>query len=634
MTTKWHSQKALMMTQIKTGLQWRAAEVTEIKQDDDAVRVDLSFSSEAPVERFYGEWGDEVLSHDAEHIRMDWLEGGTAPLLEDHDMTKQIGVVEGARIDEQTRRGIATVRFSRREEVKGIIQDVIDGIRGNVSVGYRVNKVIQEVAESGRNIFRVTDWQPMEVSLVSVPADMSVGVGRSDEFETEVIIPEILTVKKEDIAMTEEVKKDAPKIDVNLERENIRKEEMKRANDIRGLAKAHGLNDLAEKAVSEGTSVNAFRGELLAALEKRDSVPAIDARQDANADKIEQDQVQHYSLFRALEAVKSGDWSQAGFEREMSQEIEGKLGKRAKGMYVPTNVLNQKRDITVGGNGELVGTDHMANDYIEALRPMSAVMQAGARTMSGLVGNVSIPAANALTNTYWVAENGAPTEGAPTFRQVTMSPKTVGAYVDISRSLQLQGTPDAEMLIRDDIVKSIATAIDKVAINGGGSNEPTGILQTSGIGDVAIGTNGGAATWASIIDLMGDVDSANAWEGALAFLGSAKVRSHLMQKVRVASTDSRFIMESRDELVGYNYWGTNNSPDNLTKGTLSGAASALIFGNFSDLIIGQWGALDLTVDPYSNSTTGAVRVVGFQDVDVAVRHAASFSAIQDIDTTA
>lgn len=179
----------------------------------------------------------------------------------------------------------------------------------------------------------------------------------------------------------------------------------------------------------------------------------------------------------------------------------------------------------------------------------------------------------------------------------------------------------------------MASAIDTVGINGGGSNEPTGILQTTGIGATNMGDNGLAPTWESVVNNVREVSVDNALGGNLAFLTNPKVVAKMRNVVRVSSTDSRFIMDDRNDLFGYPVVQTNNVPSNLTKGTSSGVCSAFIFGNFNDLIIGQWGGTDVLVDPYTGSGSGTIRVVVFADVDIAVRHAQSFSATQDYLTT-
>ena len=348
--------------------------------------------------------------------------------------------------------------------------------------------------------------------------------------------------------------------------------------------------------------------------------------------EFKKDESKEYSLARGIKAMATGDWSDAGFEKEVSDTISKQNGKQARGLFVPSDISWGKRDLTQGSataGGNLVATDLLAGNFIEALRSRSYVREAGATVLSGLVGDVAIPSMNAVTTAYWVAENGAPTEGAPTYRQVTMNPKTVSAYVDISRHLMHQATPNIDQIVRNDIVKSLATAVDKGALVGtGSSNQPTGITATSGIGSVAIGTNGGAPTWASVVEVWETVATDSADMGALAFFTTPKIVSKLMQTAKVSSTDSVMIMNTQDNLMGYKLYSTSQLPDDLTKGNQS-ASSPLIFGNFNDLIIGEWGNLDVQVDPYSLSTTGATRIASFYDVDIAVRHAQSFGACLD-----
>ena len=255
--------------------------------------------------------------------------------------------------------------------------------------------------------------------------------------------------------------------------------------------------------------------------------------------------------------------------------------------------------------------------------------------MSGLSGDVTIPALNAKTNVGFVAENAASgSEGAPTFRQVSMAPKTCTQYVDLSRKLMLQSDPSVEQIVRDDMVRQFAAKIDEVAIEGGGSNEPTGITQTSGIGSVAMGTNGGAVTYAKLVDLESEVAIDNALGGSLAFLTNPKVVGKMRQTPRQASgVEGNFILNDTNTILGYGVTSSTLVPSDLTKGSSSGVCSAVLFGNFADLIIGMFGGLDVLVNPFASNGTGATRIEMYQDVDVAVRHAQSFAAILDVTTT-
>ncbi len=258
----------------------------------------------------------------------------------------------------------------------------------------------------------------------------------------------------------------------------------------------------------------------------------------------------------------------------------------------------------------------------------------GTRMLTGLVGQVAIPKQTGAATAYWVAENGSPTEGAQTFGQVTMSPKTVGAFTDISRRLTLQSSVDVESMVQQDLATVLGLAIQQAAINGSGaSNQPSGLLTLITAGILG-GTNGAAPTWANIIALETAVAVANADVGTLGYLTNAKVRGKLKVTEQFATTNGKPVWaEGNAPLNGYQAGVTNAVPSNLTKGTASGICSAILFGNFADLMIGMWGTLDLMVDPYTGSTAGTIRVVALQDVDVAVRNTESFATMIDALTT-
>ena len=229
--------------------------------------------------------------------------------------------------------------------------------------------------------------------------------------------------------------------------------------------------------------------------------------------------------------------------------------------------------------------------------------------------------------------SGAPSETNATVRQIAMSPKAVASYMDLSRKLILQASPDTETIFVTTWFSKWLLRLTRLVLIAVILTNQRVFFKPSGIGSVAIGTNGGASTWASVINNIKEVAIDNALGGALAYLTNSQVVGKMRQTVRVGSTDSRFLMDERDTMMGYRVAQTSNVPSNLTKGSTSGTCSAMIFGNFNDLIIGQWSATDVLVDPYSGSNSGTVRIVVFHDVDIAVRHAESFSSTQDYTTT-
>lgn len=341
-----------------------------------------------------------------------------------------------------------------------------------------------------------------------------------------------------------------------------------------------------------------------------------------------------YSLSKALLSMSHPGQFNADFERECSDELAKRFQSPPRGIYLPEDVFSlETREIdTTGTASNLVATKLLAGSFIDLLRNETAVIKLGATLLPDQVGNVAIPQQTGAATVAWISEGAAAVESDQTFSQVTASPHTLSAWTQYSRKTLLQATPAIEKLIRDDLVRVAAIEIDRVAVNGSGaSNQPTGILNVAGIGSVAMGTNGGAPTWAGVLGLIEQLANANALRGSLGFLSNSKVANTLMQTAKIGSTYPLFILdEPYTSLVGHPFAVSNNIPSNLTKGTGTNL-SAMLFANWADLLILQWGPpLDVLVDPYSSSTTGSVKVIEFSSLDVQVRHPVSFAADVDL----
>lgn len=348
-----------------------------------------------------------------------------------------------------------------------------------------------------------------------------------------------------------------------------------------------------------------------------------------------EDQCRNFSITRAIAAQLEPRSVDAGREFEISQEIARRSGRNPAGFFVPHEVFQEKRAATTTTQGaELVPTQHRADQMIDRLRASLQVEALGATVLSGLVGDQSIPRLTQSASAYWVAEHGAVTESNHDFDAVTLSPSTVGAMVQYSRRMLINAVPSVEALVRRDLANVIATEIDNQAINGtGADNKPTGILTASGTTAISHGTNGAAPTWAKVLEFIASMQNDNALLGSLGWLTSPNVVKKLRETVRVASTDSRFIMEEPGNLAGYALRQSTHVPDNLTKGTGS-ALSALIFANWADLLIGYWSAVDILVNPYETNVyaKGGVLINALQDCDVQIRHAESFAVAKDVVT--
>lgn len=356
----------------------------------------------------------------------------------------------------------------------------------------------------------------------------------------------------------------------------------------------------------------------------------------AGADKNFDAECRAFSMTRAIAAQLPNSTVDAGREREVSQELARRSGRKFEGIAVPMAVFEQRVVTTTlpgGGPGSnIIATDYLGNQFIDRLRNAIKVRGLGATVLSGLTGNVDIPRLKASMTSGWVAENAALSASDLQVEKISMSPKHVGALGEYSRNMLQQASPDIEQLFRNDMAAMIAEAIDLAAINGSGaSNQPRGVMQTSGIGSVAMGTNGLALDFASVINLIGSVETVNAM--GTGFLTNAKVTRNARRTLKTtADTASNMIMTSPNELAGYSCGVTNLVPSTLTKGTSTGVCSALIFGNWADLILGYWSELDVLVNPYETTaySKGNVQIRAMATMDVQVRQPSSFASIQDI----
>lgn len=628
---------------IKSGMLYRTFDLDRASVDTEKRTVRVSFSSEEPVQRGFGK---EILDHNPRSVRMDRLRKA-GPALFNHDRDAHIGRVVEANINGG--RGDAVIQFSNSALGSEKFRDVQEGILNCTSVGYRVWKMEETKGASGDVSFRCVDWEPMEISLVTTPADVSVGVGREAQVENEIQILNRMSEENKSVtpAPAAPVAPAAPTFDkAELGREAVKTERL-RVGEIRAhaenlAARIPSIKDIAARAEAEGWDLNQFKS---AAIE------AIPAAQAVRTDKLvgmSDKEAKSFSFVRAIRALANPTdrkaQEDAAFEFEASEAAQQKRGTASKGIAVPLDVLT--RDQTVGtaaDGGNLVATNLLSGSFIELLRKRLVVRQAGALVLPGLVGSVAIPRQTAGTTAYWVAESGSPTEGAATFDQVTMAPKTVGAFVDMSRKTMLQTTPGIEMLIRNDLNKIIALEIDRAALHGSGSsNQPTGVAAQSGIGSVAGGTNGLAPAWSHIVGLESAIANSNADGNTCAYITNSRVRGKLKQTLKNGSgTDASFIWQDGGidgdlpygMVNGYKALVTNQVSNTLTKGTASGVCSAIFFGDWSQLVIGEWGALDLLADPYTGGTAGTLRVRVLQDVDVAVRQPTAFAAMLDALTT-
>ncbi len=576
--------------------QFRDIEVRELNEENRT--VELSFSSEEPYERY---WGIEVLDHSITSVNMDRL-NNAAPLLFNHDRDVVIGVVEYAKIE--NRRGVALVRFGNSEKAKEVFSDVVDGIMKNVSVGYQINEMELTSKSDGVETYRVTNWQPFEISIVSVPADQSVGVGRSNELEEQ----EIKILKQKEEVRNMEDNKTVDLVQVQNQAKN---DERSRVREISAIGAKHGLGDIATKAIEDGTTADQFRSMVLDTIGQKQT--SINSRSGEIG--LDEKEIQEYSFSKAMRAAITGDWSKAGFEKEASRAVEKLLGKDSRGFYMPHEVL--KREMATTGSN-LVGTNHMGSNFIEILRNKLIISKLGGQVLTGLSGNVAIPKQTGSATAYWILEGADTTASDLTIGMLNLSPKTVSGATAYTRQMLLQSNPSIENLVMTDLAANIALAIDRAAISGTGlSGQPTGILNTNGINAVDCTTAKGGLNWANVVSFETKVAAGNADVNNMHYIAGAAVTG-LLKTTEKSTGSAKYLLED-NEVNGYGFTRTNQV-----------GANTMLFGDFSQIITALWGGLDIMIDPYTKAASGGTVIRAFQSLDIGLRYAQSFSASTNI----
>ncbi|MFO0433338.1 MAG: phage major capsid protein [bacterium] len=605
------------MDELKVGALLRDAGDNSIvlRKAAESGRATLSFSasSEEPYERWFG---IEVLDHGKGAVRMARFERGAVPLLFNHNWDDPIGMVKSASVRNGRLMIDEAELFStaRSAEVERMVNE---GLR-NVSVGYQIHELTEEKGE----VYRATDWEPLEVSIVTVPADSTIGVGRAvDQTPRAVRVVRAVSPTaapaaslKGSLMATQEHAAAGAVADIQVIDNGA--QERLRIKTLSSLGKRHGIPDgEVEKWIDTGVNEEQAALKCLDVIAQRAKSQIKD---QASHVGLSADEVKRYSLVRAIHAVVHKDWAKAGFEAEVSKTIAQRMGKSLSehSFMIPLEV--QQRVLQVGTaaqGGNLVGTDYRGDSFIDVLRNRSVAFRAGARPLPGLMGPVAIPRKTAAGAVGWVGEVGTATVNEMTIGQLTMQPRHIAGYQEFSRQLMQQASPEIEALITTDLADSIAVGLDAAVISGTGANTPTGIRFQSGLG-TANPTAGTNVAYADMIRFQSTVAGANAMFGSFAYLTTPTVAAILMGKSRFTNSDTPIweggILDGR--VVGMPAYSS------LQLGT-----GTTLAGDFSQVLVGEWGGLEIEVNPYANFQAGIVGVRGFYTADVGVRYAAAFA---------
>lgn len=575
-------------------METRSFTIDRAKANGDST-FPVTLSTETPYLRHYGY---EVLDHE----NVD-LSRAPLPLIESHDQTKvNIGIVEHLRVESSKLRG--EIRLGKSARAKELAQDIEAGIVRNVSIGYSIGEGKPDGDIDGEPVYRFP-FSPHELSLVAAPADIQSGIYRSNTMENNTE-----TLSRSDRKRNNQALED----------------EQERVKCISSMAEAHDELERGMKAINDGTSYQDFNRDLCNVLGNRDTssrreVDTIGANAAGMATEksLYGRHIENYSITRILRGLSDPTHlSDCGLELEISQDMKRQHGKQTQGVLVPWEAL-ATRAVTAGGTGgNLIATEHLAGRFIDVLRARSVVMSLNPTMLTGLVGDVVIPKKTSGSTGYWIAgdHSDAITESDIALGQVTLSPKTVGGAVTFSHKMIVQSSPDIEQLVRTDLADMLAVEIDLKAINGDGTgNTPTGIINTSGIS-----SNTSAAanpTFAEIIQLETDLGDANADMGQMSYLMTPAIKG-AFRGTEKFSGSGQSIWEpgvAANSVNGHPAHTSGNVP-----------ANTVIFADWTQLLIGFWGGIELAVDPYgTNFLKGSVSVRAMADVDCAVRHPEAFS---------
>jgi len=583
------------------------ATIDATRADEEARTVSVSISSETPVPRpgFI-----EVLDHSPGAVD---LSRSPLPVLVQHNRHEiNVGIIENIKLVGRKLRGL--LRLGESDVASELWTDIQGGIIRNLSVGYEFDW--DNVTEND-GVARVMLWQPVEVSIVSVPADSSIGINRNLETN--------MSQTNENLESLTRSQKKAE------QREKGVISERERVSGLLSLGRSTDNMLLAERFVKNGRSVQDLQDCVDVVKSQAPSIPS-QKYVDLNSWSAEHNRGEGHSLFRAIASQIQGTNIESGYEKEVSQEITRSLGKNPQGIYVPIGTGQRAAISKSGDGGNLIGTMQMGGEFIDVFRNKSIITQLGAYVLNNNRGDISIPRKLTTANSFWVSDGVDVGESTPTFDNLSMSPKTVGVFSDLTRKMILQSDPDAQQMLTNDLAETIATEVDRVAISGDGlGSQPVGIRNTSGVGLVSLGANGGAPDWSTMIDLVGKVSGANADNQMMAFATNTNIRSALLKSEKFAGGGESVWSpgtEGNGSIAGFRALVSNHIPSDLTKGTGTNLSS-IVFGNWSELILAHWNALDILVDPYTMGLSGGIRIRVMMDIDISIRHPQSFAIIED-----
>ena len=675
----------LIREQKVSSTQKRGMQISNVEEKETGI-LEFSISSDEPYERWFG---TEILSHKDGAVNLIRL-NNSANILYNHNRDDYIAVcIKGWLQDGKTRvRTKWNLENPDYSLPKRIYTDVAAGILKNTSVGYSYDELLFE-EKDGQDIITATRWTPFEGSIVTVPADHTVGVGRSyfdlaqsageavgkppNWEELEQRVDAVTETVDNFISGVRDMGDENSSTTLEVTREEDLIQERERAEAIYAAGHKYNCPDLAQKALKEGWSVAEFRSQILESGQQQKPV----ARTTDPLGMSEKEQ-KDYSLTRAIEAALNGHFRNAGFEKEIHDELVKKAKEtygytESKNVLIPVydlsvnhkqadetyasmarsaayrNYLNhtyyrnqQIGDPQLGGN--LVETELLAERFIDIFRNKSILRRMGMQSLTGLIGNVDIPKqiSGAIdgNSVYWVGEDVPVGKIAARFGLVKLRPKNVGSYMYMTRSMLLHSSIGMNNFCRRELAIALALGMDRAGISGTGINEePLGILNIGGVNVVIFGPDGGIPSWEKLVQFETKIATANADERTMGWALNSRMRGELKSRQKFAGTNGETLWQnamvgSNEGYVnGYRVGVSNQIPGNLVKGNGTNL-NAMIFGDWSRLICGEWGTYELAANPFTDNgfLSGGIQVRIIHTCDFAVTQEKAFSVATDVST--
>jgi HK97 family phage major capsid protein len=606
-----------------------------------------SLSSETPVEDMPGM--RFILRHSSAAVNLSAIGESGLPLLtshDKHDITNLIGRIKNVRIE--AKRLVGDLVFSDANPNAVVIRGMIDeGTLTDTSIFAKVER-IKRVSDGDNEVLEALRWTPIEASVVTIGGDHTVGFGRSSKGlnTADTAIKE--HVMADDTAAVADTKAADKGKDVDARIEigrqaadaasTLRMED-ERIATIRKYGTANSISeDVVQTWIKRGASYEQIADDIIAIQKKRGEKGSYSV---SGLDLTDKEKGQ-YSLSRAILAARDENWKDAGFELECHTTIADRLNKVPERghFFVPQDIQRRRMDVDLHRLAQVHNLPHLlqrdlntadsaAGGYLvqtsvagfdELLRNISVAMRMGATTLPGLRDNVTIPRQSAAATAEWLGtEATGPTESQQTFVQLALTPKTVGATTEISRKLLMQSSIAVEGLVNADLAAVCGLAADLAVLSGtGASGQPLGIDNVTGVGTVT----GTSLAFEDILEFQTDVAAGNVMPSRGGYVTTAAVASLCIQRVKYTSTAS--------PLWEGNIWnGTMQGFPAMSSNQV--ATAVMYFGDWSKVVIAEWGTLEIDTNPYgSGFGAGIIAVRALYSVDVGVRLPVAFSRASSI----